>query len=168
MSDLLARISEMLGGRGAGQPITSREPIVIGAEASPALPLTPVRPRTRLNPGQERIFRLWYGQWADKAGLDPNPDSPEQMYDYRGAFMAGQEPVVDASDGLYHWPSSYKDDDHPNRFVKGVGDSRAIDRSGSVPVSSVISPQVESAVQPTRPRAPVLPDATAVARKRIP
>lgn len=89
------------------------------------------RIRTALNPGQERIFRLWYADWANKAGLDPNPDSPLQMYDYRGAFLNRAEPTIAPEDGLYHWPSQFKDDDHPNRFVPGVGDSKAIDSAGA-------------------------------------
>lgn len=160
MTDLFGRISELLGAKGNPSSSSPREAIVVGAQVPPVLPLTPAPRRTPLNPMQERIFRLWYGDWAAKAGLDPNPDSPEQMYDYRGAFLAGQQPAVDAGDGLYHWPSSYKDDDHPNRFVKGVGDSRAVDRSGSVPAASVAnSPQVPRAVRREFP-SPVMPDAT--------
>lgn len=68
----------------------------------------------------ELAFRQWYGGWAQKAGLDPNPDAPEHRYDYRAAFRAGAVPQIDPGDGLYHWPSQFKADDHPNRFVNGV------------------------------------------------
>lgn len=90
------------------------------------------RQRTNLSPMQERIFRQWYAEWAQKAGIDPNPDNPLHKYDYRGAFMANATPVIDSGDSLYHWPSAFKDDDHPNRFVKGVGDSKSLDRSGGL------------------------------------
>ena len=84
--------------------------------------------RTALNPLQEKFFRQWYAERAARAGIDPNPDNPLHRYDYRGAFLAQAEPAIDQSDGRYHWPSAYKDDDHPNRFVQGVGDTRAVDR----------------------------------------
>ena len=45
--------------------------------------------------------------------LNPNPDDPLHKYDYRGAFKAGDEPGPEG-----HWPSNFKDYDHPNRFVQ--------------------------------------------------
>jgi hypothetical protein len=45
--------------------------------------------------------------------LDPDPDGDLHKYDYRGAFKAGFSPDIDG-----HFPSKFKDDDHPNRFVK--------------------------------------------------
>lgn len=68
----------------------------------------------------EKAFQRWYADWAQKAGLDPNPDNPLHKYDYRAAFRAGAVPRIDPGDGLYHWPSKFKSDDHPNRFVGGV------------------------------------------------
>lgn len=82
------------------------------------LGLSEVAPAT--GPRDEAAFRAWYRGWAQKAGLDPNPDNPEHRYDYRAAFRAGAEPAIDPSDGRYHWPSRFKADDHPNRFVDGV------------------------------------------------
>lgn len=75
--------------------------------------------RTKLSPLQEAIFQMWYDAWAKKVGLDPDPDHPLQRYDYRGAYLVNAVPEK-AEDGLYHWPSKFKDDDHPNRFVGGV------------------------------------------------
>ena len=77
---------------------------------------------------QERLFREWYAEQAQKSGIAPDPDDPLHKYDYRGAFLSGATSQVDQSDGLPHWPSSFKDDDHPNRFVRGVGDTRSLDR----------------------------------------
>ena len=86
------------------------------------------RPRTSLAPAEEAAFQSWYRVRATKAGIDPNPDNPLHKYDYRGAYKAGAEPQVAPEDGRFHWPSSFKDDDHPNRFVRGV-DTRALDRN---------------------------------------
>lgn len=77
----------------------------------------------------EANFQQWYRTWADRAGLDPDPDNPLHMYDYRAAYRAGDRPEVDPGDGLYHWPSTWKSDSHPNRFVQGV-DTKALDASG--------------------------------------
>lgn len=67
----------------------------------------------------ERRFQDWYA--GHRAGiyqrhgflLDQNPDAPEHKYDFRAAFAAGATP--DPQTG--HWPSTFKADDHPNRFV---------------------------------------------------
>lgn len=75
----------------------------------------------------EDRFRQWYAAWALKAGLDPDPDAPGHRYDYRGAYAARVTPEIDPMDGMYHWPSRFKAEDHPNRFVRlpdgGVLDS---------------------------------------------
>lgn len=60
-------------------------------------------------------FRRWYSTRASSLGLSPNPDDPQHRYDYRAAFAAGGEPDAEG-----HWPSQFKADDHPNRFVNGV------------------------------------------------
>ncbi len=76
---------------------------------------------TRLPPDQEAAFQAWYKQWARKAQIDPNPDDPRHHYDYRGAWKARVTPQIDKTDGRYHWPSQWKDDDHPNRFIMQNG-----------------------------------------------
>jgi hypothetical protein len=78
------------------------------------------RPRTKLGEGEEKKFQLWYKNWAKVAGIDPSPDNPLHKYDYRGAYKVGLNPVLSPEDGLYHWDSRFKDDDHPNRFVGGI------------------------------------------------
>jgi len=62
-------------------------------------------------------FRSWYRRWAQKLGLDSNPDDPRHHYDYRAAYLAGAEPTEESG---WHWPSTYKDIGHPNRFVDGI------------------------------------------------
>jgi hypothetical protein len=78
------------------------------------------RHRTQLDDDSEVGFRAWYTDRALRAGIDPDPDNPLHKYDYRGAYKAGYEPTISKEDNKYHWPSQFKDDDHPNRFVKGV------------------------------------------------
>ena len=83
-----------------------------------------VRVRTPLSPEDEKKFQKWYQEWALVAGIDPDPDNPAHKYDYRGAYRAGIAPSISPADGRYHWPSQFKDDDHPNRFVPGFGDTK--------------------------------------------
>lgn len=63
----------------------------------------------------ESAFQEWYGGIAGQLGLNPDPDDPKHKYDYRAAFSAGVTP-----DEAGHFPSEFKDPDHPNRFVDGI------------------------------------------------
>jgi hypothetical protein len=76
--------------------------------------------RNELAPKEEQKFQQWYAYWADKAGINPDPDDPKHDYDYRAAYQQGIVPEIDPRDGKYHWPSINKDLDHPNRYVGGV------------------------------------------------
>lgn len=73
---------------------------------------------THLPPQQEATFQDWYTDHAKSSGLSPSPDDPEHQYDYRAAYLAGAKPEP-ADDGYYHWPSQFKKQGHPNRFVDG-------------------------------------------------
>jgi hypothetical protein len=60
----------------------------------------------------------WYQEFAAKHGA-PNLEDPN--YDYRRAWAAGARPTVrDPGDGELHWPSTFKGENHPNRYVGGV------------------------------------------------
>lgn len=72
-----------------------------------------------VEPFDEQGFQGWYQGWANKTGINPDPDDPRHKYDYRAAYTAGAEPAI-ADDGAYHWPSEHKADDHPNRYVDGM------------------------------------------------
>lgn len=63
----------------------------------------------------ESGFQTWYKGHAETQGINPDPDDPKHKYDYRAAYKAGVGP-----DDTGHWPSEFKDDDHPNRFIDGV------------------------------------------------
>jgi hypothetical protein len=76
--------------------------------------------KSPLNSDEEARFQKWYARWAKKTGIHPDPDHPEHDYDYRAAYRAGAEPKISKEDNKYHWDSKYKDDDHPNRYVRGI------------------------------------------------
>jgi hypothetical protein len=63
----------------------------------------------------EEEFKKWYLNNAKKFNLDLNPDAQEHYYDYRAAYASGANP-----DKTGHWPSQFKHDEHPNRFIDGV------------------------------------------------
>lgn len=65
---------------------------------------------------EEEKFQSWYKGWADKTGMNKNPDDENHKYDYRAAYKAGVVPPEKGG----HWPSEYKALDHPNRVIKGV------------------------------------------------
>jgi hypothetical protein len=62
----------------------------------------------------EKEFQSWYAERARRLNLGLDPDDPRHHYDYRAAFQAGAEP-----DANGHWPSQFKQPDHPNRYVDG-------------------------------------------------
>jgi hypothetical protein len=71
----------------------------------------------------------WWHEFVQKWGEEPNLSDPD--YDYRGAWAAGARPDVrDPGDGMLHWSSEFKGENHPNRYVNGIdtitGKARAL------------------------------------------
>jgi hypothetical protein len=91
-----------------------------GPVSIPGLGIPIPSPSIDMGTFDEQKFQEWYAGWAAKSDLDTDPDNPLHKYDYRAAFSAGEEPVIDPVDGLYHWPSAFKSPSHPNRFVGGI------------------------------------------------
>lgn len=61
----------------------------------------------------------WFKEFVKDHNEEPNLDDPD--YDYRRAWKDGARPDIrDEEDGKYHWPSKYKGDNHPRRFINGV------------------------------------------------
>ena len=58
--------------------------------------------------------------FKEKYGEEPSRDPKIAKYDYDKAYKAGVKPVMDSTDGLYHWDSRFKHDDHPNLVVNGT------------------------------------------------
>ena len=69
--------------------------------------------RETIAPNRETGFRDWYAAQAKRWNLSADPDDPRHQYDYRAAYRAGATP-----DQSGHWPSQYKRQGHPNRFVE--------------------------------------------------
>ena len=69
----------------------------------------------------EKAFQSWYSNIVkkNKGLLAADPDDPKHYYDYRSAFSAGiKAPNLKKGE---HWPSKYKDDLHPNRYIEQDG-----------------------------------------------
>ena len=75
-------------------------------------------------------FRIWLAGVGEKTGMPYDPDHPENKYDYRAAFRAGDEPLLipgdedDDWEGIpyrlhHHWPSRNKEEGHP---TEGAGE----------------------------------------------
>ncbi len=82
------------------------------------------RKRTVLKPEQEDDFQNFYKKYFPH--LNPDPDHPLHKYDNRGFFkyIMSRKPeertrlLSKQEDGYTHGLSTFKDDDHPNRFVR--------------------------------------------------
>lgn len=73
---------------------------------------------TQLDEVQEMLFQDWYSAWANVTGINPDPDDPRHMYDYRAAYLDKAKPTLAlGDDNRFHWPSQYKVEGHPNEFV---------------------------------------------------
>jgi len=77
-------------------------------------------------------FDDWYKNTSKTYGLDPNPKDWEHFYDYEGAFNAG---IMGPDEETGHWPSEYKHDFHPNRFID-QGDGSFLDSKNGTYVDS--------------------------------
>lgn len=99
----------------------SRRPVMdeLTGPSRPEIPIEPVNPepeeRIILPEDQERDFQKWWGPIAEREGYNPDPDLKDHYYDYRKAWLDGVRGP--GEDG--HWPSDYKDYDHPNVVVGG-------------------------------------------------
>lgn len=71
----------------------------------------------------EQSFQEWYANYASLTGNNANPDDPGHFYDYRGAFLAGEQASPDPHDidqatgrTLLHMTDQFKMPGHPNMF----------------------------------------------------
>jgi hypothetical protein len=61
----------------------------------------------------------WWQEYVQRYGEEPDLNTPH--YDYRRAWAAGARPDVrDPTDKQFHWPSEFKSEAHPNRYVEGI------------------------------------------------
>ena len=85
---------------------------------------------------EEAVFQAgirqtpWFSEYQAKYGETPDLETPD--YNYREAWKAGARPTVrDPGDQLLHWPSQFKGDNHPNRYIDGV-DTRTGQKMGAL------------------------------------
>ena len=81
------------------------------------------------------LLDWWYGTpalfgWKQKLQqkYGESPDLGDPNYNYEAAFRAGLGPHPVPYDSVPHWPSQFKGDDHPNRFIQapeGLLDTRS-------------------------------------------
>lgn len=62
----------------------------------------------------------WFKEYVTEYGEEPDLDTKD--YDYRKAWREGARPDVrdETDNNRLHWPSKYKGDNHPRRFIDGV------------------------------------------------
>lgn len=68
--------------------------------------------------GAETAFQNWFADTSRKLDLSPDPNDPENYYDYRGFYDAmkrGEFKSPDQPGG--HWPSVFKDPNHPRAYL---------------------------------------------------
>jgi soluble lytic murein transglycosylase-like protein len=56
----------------------------------------------------EADFQNWYRDLSRGFRLDPNPDDPRHMYDYRGAYLSNDLPTFQPEHQQYRWTDRYK------------------------------------------------------------
>lgn len=68
---------------------------------------------------KEQAFRAWYAAIAKKLDLSPDPDDPENYYDYRSFYDALQRGEVSSpTEPGGHWSSRFKSPNHPRMFLE--------------------------------------------------
>jgi hypothetical protein len=60
-------------------------------------------------------------KWKQALGNPNKQPSELDKYDYKAAIKEGARPTFDPESAEWHWPSRYKADDHPNRFITKDG-----------------------------------------------
>ena len=65
---------------------------------------------------KKKGFKGWWKDVLKTHDYGENPEDPLHYYDYKGAYEAGE--AIPSEKGE-HWPSKFKHDLHPNRFITG-------------------------------------------------
>jgi hypothetical protein len=76
----------------------------------------------------EAAFRKWFDPAMKQLKLSPDPDDPEAFYDYRGFYNAmKQGKYRSPTEPGQHWPSEFKDPNHPRAFLTDPVNQRYFD-----------------------------------------
>ncbi len=70
---------------------------------------------TKLTKDEEAKFQEWYKGHSSKNKINPDPDTPEHYYDYRGAWKEGMQ-----GDERGHLPDTFKTPGHPTFSVEST------------------------------------------------
>lgn len=70
---------------------------------------------TKLDPDREKNFQSWYKRTSKELGLDPDPDSYQHYYDYRGYYAENGDAPMTAGQ---HFTDKYKLPGHPTFSVE--------------------------------------------------
>ena len=62
-------------------------------------------------------FLDWYSERSTKTGISSDPYEREHYYDYKAAYKAGAEPAYNEDLKKWKWPSEFKHDLHPDRYI---------------------------------------------------
>ena len=77
---------------------------------------------------QEQEFQKWFADISKKLDLNPNPDDPENYYDYRGFYDAMKRGEYKApTEPGGHWASKFKSPNHPRRYLEDPINARFFD-----------------------------------------
>lgn len=158
-----------MGAKQGGKPQEGEKAGTPGQAETPQ----PSSKGTTLPPDQEAEFQKWYVGIAQQTGNNPNPDDPQQKYDYRGFYKSGQSPAPDPTDvdpetgqARLHFTSQFKHDDHPNRFVNtddGILDSKNDKIVTPEQFNKIATPEQKETVQRKAPRKEITVDRPEVA-----
>lgn len=103
-------------------------------------------------------FKKWYSAIRKAQGFDVvgDPDDPRHKYDYRGLYGSGFRPSDIGPDK--HLPSSFKADDHPNRYVGGVDTKASGPTTPQLTKSETFRPKRQPAPVIRQDRPPIGPE----------
>lgn len=105
---------------------------------------------TMLGPLQEMMFKQWndyYSGMSGRQGIDPNPDNPAHLYDYRAQFKAGVPFLPDpGDDNFLHGDSRFKMPGHGRSIVE-QGDGYLNTKTGQVGDFTAVTSPLKKAMR---------------------
>jgi hypothetical protein len=76
----------------------------------------------------EAAFQQWFAPTAKQLRISPNADDPESYYNYRDFYKAMKAGKYRSpTEPGQHWPSEFKDPNHPRRYLTDPVNQRYFD-----------------------------------------
>ena len=117
----------------------------------PSLSIRNPTGKTVLGPLQEAMFQHWndyYSGMSGRQGIDPNPDNPAHLYDYRGQFKAEVPFLPDPTDNNFlHGDSRFKMPGH-SRGVIEQGDGYLNTQTGQTGDFTAVTSPLKKVMRP--------------------